>query len=279
MAPLILFLASASVAEARSAQAGGTRKDARGVDQVWVPAGTFRMGSGDTTGLRPPRWAVKELASEQPEHPVRITRGFWMDTYEVTNARFREFVNAGGYRTRAFWSKEGWAWREAKRLTAPDSCIEEVDTHPRVCVSWYEAEAYARWRGGRLPTQAEWEYAARGPESRVYPWGNVFDPGRCNVVGSAGPVPVGSYRAGVSWVGAHDMAGNAMEWVQDWLGPDYTTSVGDDPPGPREGTVKIEKGGWWGSNPFVARAAYHHFEDPPTYEDHHIGFRIVSPPE
>lgn len=259
--------------------AGEARVDARGVDQVWVPAGSFRMGTGDTTGLRPPPWAVKELASEQPAHPVRITRGFWIDTYEVTNARFREFVNAGGYRTRTLWSQAGWAWLQTDGRAAPDSCIEDVDTHPRVCVSWYEAEAYARWRGGRLPTQAEWEYAARGPQSLVYPWGNAFDPGRCNIVGSAGPVPVGSYPAGVSWVGAHDMAGNAMEWVQDWLGPDYTKSVRDDPPGPRDGTIKIEKGGWWGSNPFVARAAYHHFEDPPTYEDHHIGFRIVSAPE
>jgi formylglycine-generating enzyme required for sulfatase activity len=76
------------------------------------------------------------------------------------------------------------------------------------------------------------------------------------------------------------MAGNAMEWVQDWLTPGYyTESVGDDPPGPIDGTIKIEKGGWWGSYPFVARSAYHHFEDPPTYQDHHIGFRVGSEQE
>jgi formylglycine-generating enzyme required for sulfatase activity len=91
-------------------------------------------------------------------------------------------------------------------------------------------------------------------------------------------VPVGSYPDGVSWVGAHDMAGNAMEWVADWLDAAYyAQSVREDPPGPASGRVKVEKGGWWDSNPFVARSAYRHFEDPPEYADGHIGFRIVSP--
>lgn len=89
---------------------------------------------------------------------------------------------------------------------------------------------------------------------------------------------MGSYPDGVSWVGAHGMAGNAMEWVQDWLDVDYY-KLGEqyDPQGPETGTIKIEKGGWWGSNAFVARSAYRHFEDPPLYQDHHIGFRIVTP--
>ena len=102
---------------------------------------------------------------------------------------------------------------------------------PRVCVTWYEAEAYAHWRGGRLPTEAEWEYAARGPESRIYPWGETFDPTRCNLVDSKGAKPVGSYPNGVSWTGLHDMAGNAMEWVADWRGP-HEASPATDPGGP-----------------------------------------------
>ncbi|NJN54984.1 MAG: formylglycine-generating enzyme family protein [Anaerolineae bacterium] len=98
-----------------------------------------------------------------------------------------------------------------------------------------------------------------------------------NVVGSSGLTPVGSYPEGVSWVGAHDMSGNAMEWVQSWLSYTYyEQGESVDPQGPERGSIKIEKGGWWGSNPFVARAAYHHFEDPPTYQDHHIGFRILT---
>ena len=94
---------------------------------------------------------------------------------------------------------------------------------------------------------------------------------------SIAPKPVGSYPTGASWVGAHDMAGNAMEWVADWLDPGYyATSPTQDPPGPASGTVKVEKGGWWGSNEFVARSAYRHYEDPPTYGDKHIGFRVAS---
>ena len=112
----------------------------------------------------------------------------------------------------------------------------------------------------------------------IYPWGNTFNSGNANVVDSVGLTPVGSYPEGVSWVGAHDMSGNAMEWVQDWLDYDYyQQSEQYDPQGPETGYIKIEKGGWWGSNAFVARSAYRHFEDPPTYQDAHIGFRIVTP--
>jgi formylglycine-generating enzyme required for sulfatase activity len=93
---------------------------------------------------------------------------------------------------------------------------------------------------------------------------------------SRGLEPAGSYPGGASWVGAHDMAGNVMEWVQDWLG-NYPAGEAVDPSGPENGKVKVEKGGWWGSNMFVARSAYRHFEDPPDYGDFHIGFRIVTP--
>jgi formylglycine-generating enzyme required for sulfatase activity len=263
-----------------SPAAGDTRTDAHGIEQVWVPAGSFQMGTEDVSSLEPPPWAVRELASEQPAHTVRITQGYWIDKYEVTNAAFRAFVEDGGYRTREYWSEEGWEWLGRQEVDAlPVQCVpEEVPDHPRVCVTWYEALAYAHWRGGRLPTEAEWEYAARGPESLIYPWGNTFDPDKANVVDSTGLTPVGSYPEGVSWVGAYDMAGNAMEWVQDWLDFDpYPSEEQVDPQGPESGRIKIEKGGWWGSNPFVARAAYHHFEDPPSYQDHHIGFRIVTP--
>jgi formylglycine-generating enzyme required for sulfatase activity len=84
-------------------------------------------------------------------------------------------------------------------------------------VTWYEAEAYAKWRGGRLPTEAEWEFAARGPKSFVYPWGDTFDATRTNLIASKRLTPVGEIPKGVSPFGAHDMSGNAMEWVADWL--------------------------------------------------------------
>src|SRR6478735_4537812 len=185
---------------------------------------------------------------------------------------------AGGYRNQALWSDDGWTWlggRDATRL--PLHCNGDVPDQPRTCITWYQAEAYAAWRAGRLPTEAEWEYAARGPKSTVYPWGDTFDRERANVLDSVSPKPVGSYPTGASWVGAVDMSGNAMEWVADWLDTGYyTSSPATDPTGPATGEVKVEKGGWWGSNEFVARSAYRHYEDPPTYGDKHIGFRVAS---
>jgi formylglycine-generating enzyme required for sulfatase activity len=262
----------------------GTRVDPFGIGQVRVPAGSFQMGTdaaaiADLLAKGPPGWVATEFQSEQPAHEVRLTKGYWIDTDEVTNRAFAAFVGAGGYTTPALWSKAGRAWlagQDVARLPLP--CGDDVPEDPRTCITWYEAEAYATWRNGRLPTEAEWEYAARGPESRVYPWGTAFEADRANVVGSVGPEPVGSHPTGASWVGARDMAGNAMEWVSDWLDVGYyRTSPKDDPAGPPSGTKKVEKGGWWGSNPFVARSAYRHYEDPPTYGDKHIGFRVVTP--
>ncbi len=277
---MALFLVSCN--EVQNLAPGETRIDPQGIEQVWVPAGSFLMGTDDVTSLEPPSWAMRELESEQPEHEVRITRGYWIDKYEVTNAAFQAFVEGGGYLTEEYWSEEGWQWLGQQNIDRlPRQCIsEEIPDHPRVCVTWYEAEAYSRWRGGRLPTEAEREYAARGPESLIYPWGNSFDSAKANVVESTWLTAVGSYLNGVSWVGAHDMAGNAMEWIQDWLDFDYyALNEQTDPQGAESGRIKIEKGGWWGSNPFVARAAYRHFEDPPSYQDHHIGFRVVTTAE
>ena len=229
-------------------------------------------------GGPPPDWVASEFPSEGPEHKVTLSKGFWIDGNEVSNKDFAAFRAAGGYTNQALWSDDGWTWlggRDAARL--PLHCNGDVPDQPRTCITWYEAEAYAAWRAGRLPTEAEWEYAARGPKSTVYPWGDTFDRERANVLNSVSPKPVGSYPTGASWVGALDMSGNAMEWVADWLDTGYyTTSPATDPTGPATGEVKVEKGGWWGSNEFVARSAYRHYEDPPTYGDKHIGFRVAS---
>jgi formylglycine-generating enzyme required for sulfatase activity len=270
-----------------SLPAGATRADASGLSQVWVPGGTFRMGStqAEISALRgaspaPPQWVAGELPSEQPAHEVTISRGFWPDRDEVTNGAFQAFIDAGGYANRGLWSDAGWTWLQAAIPgTVPRPCSSLAADQPRACVTWFEAEAYARWRGGRLPTEAEWEYAARGPGSHIYPWGDTWDATRCNVEGAVGATPVGTFAKGASWVGANDLAGNVMEWVSDWLDPGYyASSPAIDPSGPESGTKKVEKGGWWGSTSYVARAAYRHFEDPPDYQDHHIGFRIVTAP-
>ena len=260
---------------------GTARTDAHGVAQAWVPGGIFRIGS-DEGSATPPAWASAGFRSEHPAHEVALSRGYWIDVTEVTVAAFGSFKTAGGYDDRSLWSAEGWTWRRGMGASElPRPCLEQAPDEPQVCVTWYEAEAYATWRGGHLPTEAEWEFAARGPDSRVYPWGDAFDPARANLDGATGPVEVGSYPAGASWIGARDMAGNAMEWVADWWSSTYYgDEVRDDPTGPAMGSIKVEKGGWWGpadsAGAFVSRSSYRHFEDPPTYSDHHIGFRIVS---
>jgi formylglycine-generating enzyme required for sulfatase activity len=263
---------------------GTARTDEHGVDQVWVPGGVFTMGSAEGSATPPP-WAAATFRSEHPAHEVAISRGYWIDTTEVTVGEFTAFKDAGGYRDQALWSEAGWAWLQSMgQSQLPRPCLEQKQTagQPQVCVTWFEAEAYAAWRGGRLPTEAEWEFAARGPESRLYPWGDEFDPKLANLDGATGPVAVGSYPKGASWVGALDMAGNAMEWVADWWSRSYyAEGVREDPTGPETGSIKVEKGGWWGppdnAGAFIARSAFRLDEDPPTYSDHHIGFRIVSP--
>jgi formylglycine-generating enzyme required for sulfatase activity len=262
--------------------AGQVRVDSKGIEQVWVPEGSFLMGTDEASiqelmGLNPPGFVAGEFALEQPQHEVRITQGYWIDQYEVTNKAFQAFVADGGYTNQALWSAEGWEWLGRQFVDQlPRYCLGNEPDNPVACITWFEAEAYAHWRGGQLPTEAEWEYAARGPQSFIYPWGNEFDGSRCNVVDGTGLKPVGSYPTGASWVGAQDMAGNVMEWVQDWLGS-YSAEAVENPTGPATGTVKVEKGGWWGGTFFVARSAYRHFEDPPDYGDMHIGFRVVSP--
>ena len=282
---MLLLSGSAILAQEATPEpkAGDTRTDAKGISQVYVPAGCFMMGSSDeqieaAQALNPPGWAKATAIYEEPQHEVCLTKGYWLDQYEVTNAAFDVFVADGGYSNTEFWAKEGAAWLKRQDVTnLPVACEDSEADHPRTCETWYEAQAYAAWRGGSLPTEAQWEFAARGTESHIFPWGDEWDAANANVLDSEGLTAVGSFADGVSWVGAYDMAGNAMEWVQDWLSSKYyATSPKDDPTGAETGSKKLEKGGWWGSNAYVARSAYKHFEDPPTYQDHHIGFRIVS---
>jgi formylglycine-generating enzyme required for sulfatase activity len=279
----LLLIGTAAWKTNATPEAGDIRTDAHGIEQVYVPAGCFLMGSSDAEleyarSLDAPSWAISRIIQEQAQHEVCLSEGYWLDRYEVTNAAFDAFVEGGGYTTREYWSEMGLRWLDRQDVDAlPVECAEDsAPDHPRVCITWYEAEAYARWRGGALPTEAQWEYAARGPESLIYPWGNEWNPELANVVDSDGTTPVGSYPDGTSWVGALDMSGNAMEWVNDWLVPRYSPDAVTDPTGPENGRIKIEKGGWWGSNPVVARGAWRHFEDPPQYQDHHIGVRIVT---
>ena len=282
---LLAIICAGTAFGADKPAAGQARTDDRGVAQHYVPAGCFQMGTTDAAAQAAlalpdrPAWTDGTLASEQPAHQVCLTQGYWIDRTEVTNAAFAEFVADGGYENPELWSKDGQSWLRSQYVPIlPLPCRgNAAPDQPRMCVTFYEAEAYAHWRGGALPTEAQWEFAARGPDNLVYPWGNDWDASRAHVSGAGASSPVGAYPQGASWVGALDMAGNAMEWVADGLEVGYyATSPAEDPTGPASGTIKVKKGGWWGSNPFVARSAYRHFEDTPRYNDHHIGFRVVS---
>jgi len=203
---------------------------------VEIPAGEFSMGPSKETPepLLPLRYSARRT--------VRI-EAFEIGRYEITNTEYSAFMRAGGYRDRVYWSEEGWAakerygwecpetWRDKRYRTHRD-LREDNDPLPVVGVSWYEARAYCRWlseqTGDRydLPTEEQWEYAARGKEGFLWPWGNTWEEMRCNFGDDLDgdrhpdgghdehiyPAPVGFYRQGASPFGCMDMAGNAEEW-------------------------------------------------------------------
>src|SRR5262245_22175781 len=184
---------------------------------VLVPAGPFLMGTPEV-----------DFIAEDHEKPQRTVTlaAFWIDVYPVTNARYARFVGAGGYERAEFWHPAGWAWRVRHKVRRPrmwDEAGWDGPDQPAAGVSWYEADAYARWAGKRLPTDAEWEKAARGPDGRRYPWGDDWpDGGRANFDNAAGrTTPVGLYPDGVSPYGLHDMAGNVNNWTADWYWPEF----------------------------------------------------------
>jgi formylglycine-generating enzyme required for sulfatase activity len=167
-------------------------------DMVKVPKGPFLYG--------------KERIREVIDHD------YWIDKYPVTNEKYRAFILADGYGNQAYWSINGWKWKTKNGITVPkfwnDTEWNKAD-HPVVGVSYHEAEAYAKWVGKRLPTEREWEKAARGEDGREYPWGNQFDKEKCNSA-MAATTPVTQYSNGVSPYGCYDMAGNVWEWCTDW---------------------------------------------------------------
>jgi iron(II)-dependent oxidoreductase len=199
--------------------------------EVLVPGGAFTMG----TSAEP--WA---LDNERPAHTVEVP-SFWIDTTPVTNAAYVEFIEAGGYDDQRWWSPAGWQHRQEAGLVAPLFWSRGDDggwlrrgfgrtapvrpDEPVVHVSWYEADAYARWAGKRLPTEAEWEKAARYDpatgRSRRYPWGDDDPtPARANLgQRHLRPAPAGAYPEGASPLGVRQLIGDVWEWTSTWLHP------------------------------------------------------------
>jgi formylglycine-generating enzyme required for sulfatase activity len=221
-------------------------RDTDGMVMVYVPAGEFIMGSTDedvdAVMGECPGCMQASFTDESPQHSVYLD-AFWIDQTEVTNAQYEKCLEAGS-------CKEPQCWDE-KDYNSPEQ--------PVVCVTWDDAQAYAIWAGGRLPTEAEWEKAARGTDGRLYPWGNHFDCAMANLAGCPGPFaaePVGSYPAGASPYGALDMAGNVSEWVADWYAQDYyASSPGSYPLGPGSGSPRVFRGGGWRDPPRDGRCA------------------------
>ncbi|MBI2192708.1 MAG: SUMF1/EgtB/PvdO family nonheme iron enzyme [Planctomycetes bacterium] len=188
-----------------------------GGKMVLIPAGAFIMGC--------PADDIFAKPHEQPQRMVWLS-AYWMDVFPVTNARYKRFIEDGGYENRDWWTPAGWEWRRESGVTAALAWNKpgwDAAEQPVSGVSWYEADAYGRWAGKALPTDAQWERAARGTDGRRFPWGETF-PRRelANFNNQVGRVtPVGSYPEGVSPSGCHDMAGNVNNWCLDWYWPEF----------------------------------------------------------
>lgn len=224
-----------------------------GAGLVLIPGGGFIMGS-DTDG------------DHAPAHRVTL-EPFYIGIHEVTNAEYLEFCEASGHRLPEFWGSDD-------RRSGP-----EYPNHPVIGVSWADAAAYAEWRGVRLPTEAEWEFAARGGLVGVnYPTADTVSAADANYAsGRGGPVEVGSYPANA--FGLHDVSGNVFEWVADWYdGEHYHGSPSSNPQGPESGKFRVIRGGSWHSGPFCLRTYYRNGL-PPQWVDMGVGFRVAKDAE
>lgn len=240
-----------------------------GMVLVYVPAGEFLMGSTDAdTGAD---------YDEFPQHLITLD-AFWIDRTVVTNAMYAKFLNELGNQIegRTTWldaGDEDVLLYQQEGIWRPVSGYEQ---HPVVEVTWFGAQAYCQRVGRRLPTEAEWEHAARGADARVYPWGNDIDCEHAQYANCGGGLlPVGSKSAGVSPYGVLGLSGNTWEWVADWYADDYyATSPADNPSGLRDGETRVLRGGSWEYDWKHLRAANRR-NNGPAVSMHDYGFRCV----
>jgi serine/threonine-protein kinase len=230
-----------------------------GMVQVYIPSGQFLMGS-----LESEPGAGKE---EKPQHPVYLSV-YWIDQTEVTNAMYLRCVREGVCRPP----------KETRSNTRPAYFDEAgFGNYPVIYVAWKDADTYCRWAGRRLPSEAEWEKAARGDDGRIYPWGEYPPgPGMANFNNQVGDTrAVGSYPAGASPYGALDMAGNVAEWVADWYDPDYyPVSPASNPTGPEAGEFRVYRGGSWFNMQRAMRTAFR-LSNYPDLQSNTLGFRCA----
>ena len=223
---------------------------------VFVPQGEFAIGStaGDI--------------NEQPVHRVFLD-AFWIDQVEVTNGQYQQCAAEGACTNPA----PAGSFTRDRYYDA-----DEYADFPVIHVNWYQAKDYCTWAGGRLPTEAEWEAAARGTDGRTFPMGNAIDRRNANYAGFVGDTTrVGSYPSGASPYGVLDMAGNVWEWVSDWYGEDsYRDSTSRNPTGPSSGKSRVLRGGSWEDDADLVRSANRNWNDPQNSTTT-WGFRCVTP--
>ena len=239
---------------------------------IRIPTGKFERGSMD-------------FKNTQPVRQIELDECF-IGKYPVTNQEYREFIKAGGYQNRELWSEAGWQWRERVNINEPRYWHHRKwngPNFPVVGVSWYEAEAYCNWLRSvtgkvyRLPTESEWEKAARGVEGFQYPWGNEWHNDYCNSRESEliRTSPVGIFLQGKSPYGCMDLAGNIWEWCADWYDKDYyRQSPTQNPPGPTTGKTRVLRGGSWDYHAEGLRSSVRLRDIPGNWRSS-VGFRIL----
>jgi formylglycine-generating enzyme required for sulfatase activity len=243
-----------------------------GAPMVLIPEGPFTMGTDDVG----PGWHQGN-PNEHPEHTVTL-KSYYIDQFEVTIARYAKFLEATKYSTPPSWD---------------DDAVMSAGDRPVVGVDWQDAKAYCTWAGERLPTEAEWEKAARGTDKRRFPWGDMqpfVDIANYNrglwvsypitlapVTSGAEGMSIrhGLKNGGKSPYGLYHMAGNAAEWVADWYDREYYAKAPkENPTGPAEGEKKVLRGGSWGDPPRSIRVTAR-FSADPEFRDTSIGFRCA----
>lgn len=265
------------------------------MEMVLVKAGEFNMGSNDGPG------------DEKPVHKVRISKPYYIGKFHLTVAQFRASADATKYQTEAEkggnkgLTFKGGKWQEVSDVNWRSPAFKQEHNHPVILVTWHDAQDFCKWaskatgRTVRLPTEAEWEYAARGPQSPKYPWGDKWEANMANVADASlrraglilpfGEVkeddgypftsPCGAFR-NASWCGAFDMAGNAWQWVEDRFGGNYyASSPTVDPPGPDTGNDRGLRGGVWTDGPGSCRSANRGCKTYPSSRNADFGFRVV----
>ncbi|MCP5085192.1 MAG: SUMF1/EgtB/PvdO family nonheme iron enzyme [Rhodobacteraceae bacterium] len=257
-------------------------------DIVWceVQAGKFLMGSDKTHDS-------EAYGDEQPQHTVMVST-YAISRYPVTIAQYQAFMEDGGYAEKVYWSDEGWEWKQQEDITGSETYggTFNLANHPVVGVSWYEASAFCQWltlclrdageltnaQAVKLPTEAEWEKAARGDDGRIYPWGDeniTPESANYNDTGLGTTSTVGCFPKDTSPYKCQDMTGNVWEWCLDWFAEDYyANSPKENPRGSDTGSVRVDRGGAWGDGAGSCRSACRNGNDPGD-RGGSLGFRLL----